>query len=63
MGRPRSADAFIPIEVGFTAKALQYLDTLKGKDGFGSSRPEIIRAFVWKEINRLIEANRLREID
>jgi hypothetical protein len=36
---------------------------LKEKDGFGSSRPEIIRNFVWKEIHRLIEVKRLPEIE
>ena len=46
-----------------TAKALKYLDMLKEKDGFGSSRPEIIRNFVWKEIHRLIEVKRLPEIE
>lgn len=49
--------------MGFSPKLIKYLDILKGKDGFGASRPEIIRALVWKEINRLIEAGRLKEIE
>jgi hypothetical protein len=63
MVRPRSPDALVPLEVGFTPKAIKYLDALREKDGFGSSRPDIIRSFVWKEINRLIEMGRLKEIE
>jgi hypothetical protein len=62
MARPRNPEATVLIEVGLTPKAIKYLDTLKEKDGFGSSRADIIRTFVWKEINRLIEVKRLDEI-
>lgn len=61
MGRPRNPDALIPLEVGFTPKTIKYIDALKEMEGFGNSRPEIVRNFVWKEINRLIEARRLKE--
>lgn len=63
MARPRSPDAFVPIEIGLEPKAIKYLDVLKEKGGFGSSRPEIVRSFVWKEIHRLIEVARLKEIE
>jgi hypothetical protein len=63
MARPRNPDATVLVEVGLTPKAVRYLDTLKDKDGFGASRAEIIRNFIWKEINRLIEENRLKEIE
>jgi hypothetical protein len=63
MARPRNPEALVPIEVGLSPKAIKYLDILREKDGFGSSRPDIIRSFLWKEINRLIETNRLKEIE
>jgi len=63
MARPRNPEATVLVEVGFTPKAIKYLDLLKEKDGFGTSRADIIRNFVWKEINRLIEEQRLSEIE
>jgi hypothetical protein len=48
------------IEVAASPKLVQYLDELVRDEGFGNSRPEIVRAFVWKEVNRLIEAGRLK---
>jgi hypothetical protein len=63
MARPRSTETSIPVEVGLSPKLLKYLDQLKGKEGFGSSRPDIIRTLIWKEINRLIEVGRLKEIE
>ena len=62
MARPKNTEATVYFEIGFSPKGVQYIDQLKDKDGFGSSRAEIIRSFVWKEINRLIEAGRLDEI-
>ena len=63
MARPKNTEATVYFEVGFSPKAVRYLDLLKGKDGFGSSRADITRSFVWKEINRLIEVKRLDEIE
>jgi hypothetical protein len=63
MARPRNLEPTVVIEVGLPPKAVKYLDMLKDKEGFGSSRPEIIRGFVWREINRLIEVGRLEEIE
>lgn len=62
MGRPKNAESTVLVEVGFTPKAIKYLDLLKEKDGFGNSRSEIIRNFVWKELHRLIEMKRLDEL-
>jgi hypothetical protein len=62
VARPRNPHALIRTEVGFTAKTLKYLDMLKEKDGFGASRPEVIRYCVWQEIHRLIEAKRLPDL-
>jgi hypothetical protein len=61
MARPRNTEISTPVEVGISPKLLKYLDQLRAKDGFGSSRPEIIRTLVWKEINHLIEVGRLKE--
>jgi hypothetical protein len=63
MARPKNPEATVVLEVGFTPKAIKYLDVLKEMDGFGTSRAEIIRAFVWKELNRLIEVERLQQIE
>jgi len=63
MARPRNPEPTVLLEVGFTPKAVKYLDLLKEKDGFGTSRADIIRSFVWKEINRLIEVKRLDQIE
>lgn len=60
MARPRTPDT-VTIELAISEKLVAYLDELKTMDGFGNSRPEIIRNFVWKEINRLIEVGRLAE--
>lgn len=48
------------MEIQLSPKLIAYLDELKEMDGFGSSRPEVIRNFVWKEVNRLIETARLK---
>jgi hypothetical protein len=51
------------IEFAAEDKLVAYIDMLLEKEGFGNSRGEVARNFVWKEINRLIEAGRLKEID
>jgi len=38
-----------------------YLEDLNRKRRFGTGKPEIIRGFVWKEVNRLIEVGMLKE--
>lgn len=63
MPRPRKAETPVLVEIGFSPKTIRYLDILKEKEGFGSSRPEIVRNFVWKEIERLIEVGRLPELE
>jgi hypothetical protein len=63
MARPKNPEETIIVEVGLSPKAVKYLDTLKAKDGFGASRAEIIRKFVWDSINHLIEVRRLSELD
>jgi hypothetical protein len=59
MARPRNAQASVAVDLTVTPKLVAYLDDLKGMEGFGISRSEIIRNFVWKEVNNLISAGRL----
>lgn len=61
MGRPRKAQPSVKIEVLVTPKFAAYLDDLIEMEGFGASRPEVIRRFVWREINQLIVDGRLKE--
>lgn len=62
-GRPKSIDPVEKVEVTISSKLAKYLDMLKAKEGFGNSRPEIMRNFVWNEVNRLIAEKRLDELD
>lgn len=61
-GRPKNSEPGEKVEVTITPKLAKYLDILKAKEGFGNSRPEIMRNFVWSEVNRLIAERRLDEI-
>jgi hypothetical protein len=60
-GRPKAEEPPIPIEVSCEPKLVAYLDELVQMQGFGTSRPAVARAFIWKEIHRLIEVNRLKQ--
>ena len=53
-GRPTKA-----VEVAATPKLLAYLDRLVEMEGYGNSRAEVARGFVWKEVNRLLEVKLL----
>ena len=57
--RPKSHES-TPIEFAASPKLVQYLDDLVAEEAFGNSRAEIARSFVWKEVNRLIEVQRLK---
>ena len=48
------------IDFAAPPKLIAYLDDLVEQQGFGTPRAEIARNFVWKEVNRLIESNRLK---
>ena len=61
MARPKTPEAAVNLEFGISEQLAAYLDELKELEGFGNSRPEIIRNFVWKEIHRLIEVGRLKQ--
>lgn len=61
-GRPPNENPSETIEVtGVEPKLMAYLNDLRKMDGFGNSISAIARGFVWKEINRLIEAGRLKQ--
>ena len=59
VGRPRNRHKTITVAITVTTKLVQYLDDLINEEGFGNSRAEIAKNFVWKEINRLISTGNL----
>jgi len=61
-GRPKNEEAAATLEVtGAESKLLAYLEDLRKLQGFGNSLSAIARGFIWKEVNRLIEAGRLKQ--
>ena len=61
-GRPKNEEAPATVEVtGAEQKLLAYLDDLRKLQGFGNSISAVARGFIWKEVNRLIEAGRLKQ--
>jgi hypothetical protein len=60
MSRQEKARESNAIEFTATPKLLGYLDDLIKQEGFGTTRAEIARNFVWKEVNRLLESNHLK---
>jgi hypothetical protein len=60
-GRPPKEEATKRVEVQASPKLLAYLDDLIGMEGFGDSRPEIVRRFAWDRINELIKDGRLKQ--
>jgi hypothetical protein len=61
MARPKNEEDKITTELQLSVKLVEYLDELKEKQGFGETRQEIIKNFVWDRINRLILEKRLKE--
>jgi hypothetical protein len=59
-GRRKSEKETKAIPVNGTPKLLEYLDELVDMEGFGNSRAEVARNFVWQEVNRLIAVGRLK---
>jgi hypothetical protein len=59
-GRPNNDEESAHFEVTCEPKLVEYLAELKAMQGFGNSKSEIARNFVWKEVNRLIETGRLK---
>ena len=61
MGRPKNEQGKITIEIQVTSKLVEYLDELKSMEGFGESRQEIVKNFVWTAVNKLILEKRLEQ--
>ena len=61
MGRPRNTKPSVIVEVSVPRKLVDYIDELKDMEGFGASRSEIVRNFVWQEVNRLIEVGMIKQ--
>jgi hypothetical protein len=59
-GRPKGEKPTKAVPVTATPKLYEYLGDLVEMEGFGTSRAEVARNFVWKEVNRLIETGRLK---
>jgi len=60
VGRPKGEKKTKAVPVNATPKLLAYLDELVDMEGFGNSRAEVARNFVWKEVNQLIADGRLK---
>lgn len=60
VGRPPNPEPSEKIEVRVSPRLAMYLDDIRLMEGYGGSKPEIIRGFVWKEVNRLLENGRLK---
>lgn len=61
-GRPPNERPSETLEVtGVEPKLLIYLEDLRKMEGFGNAKAAIARSFIWKEVNRLIEAGRLKQ--
>lgn len=43
----------VRIEVWVTPKLAAYLDTLIEREGYGNSRPEVVRRLTWQVVNEL----------
>jgi hypothetical protein len=61
MARPKNPSAKITIEIQASEKLVGYLDALRKMEGFGESRQEIVKNFVWGGINKLLLEKRLKQ--
>ena len=62
-GRPKNKEEHPAVEITVSPKLLRYIDILREKEGFGNSRQDVIRGFVWERVNDLIRDGRLKEIE
>ncbi len=61
MARPKNSTAKITVELQASAKLIAYLDALRKMEGFGESRQDIVKNFVWAGINKLLLEKRLKQ--
>lgn len=50
-----------PLEFAATPKLMKFLQELVRMEGYGNSKAEVARNFVWKEVNRLREIGKLQD--
>lgn len=51
----------VTLELSVEPRLVEYILDLKKLQGFGNTKSAIGRNLLWAEINRLIEANRLKQ--
>jgi hypothetical protein len=61
MGRPRNQHPKKTVELQASPKLLAYLNELLRMEGFGDTRPEIVKRLVWDGINKLLAEKRLKQ--
>jgi hypothetical protein len=61
MGRPASPHPKKTIEVQASPKLVAYLNDVLKMEGYGDSRPEIVKRFVWDGINKLLAEKLLKK--
>jgi hypothetical protein len=61
MARPKNPTTKITVELQASAKLIAYLDALRKMEGFGESRQDIVKNFVWAGINKLLLEKRLKQ--
>jgi hypothetical protein len=61
MGRPQNLHKKATIEIQASPKLVAYLDQLMQMEGFGETRPEIVKKFVWDGINQLLLDKRVKQ--
>jgi hypothetical protein len=61
VARPKNPTARITVELQASPKLIAYLDALREMEGFGESRQEIVKNFVWAGINKLLLEKRLKQ--
>lgn len=61
MARPKSRTKKITLELQLTPKLARYLDDLVKLEGFGETRQEVIKKFVWDGVNAALPKERLKQ--
>jgi len=60
MARPKSKARKTTLELQLTPKLARYLDELVKEEGFGETRQEVIKKFVWDGVNSVLPRERLK---
>jgi hypothetical protein len=62
MARPKDPHRKRTIEIQASPKMIAYLDQVKAMEGFGDTRPEIVKRFVWDGIFKLLAEKLLKKL-